>query len=83
MPKRQKFVGLSLNKSAKEKLLSDHHTIADIKLNAKRQFILMGTREKDFFVDPDDKDELPEVIDDFDLVCRLLIINILRSVYSF
>ena len=28
----------------------------------------MGTRESDIFVDPGDKEDLPDVIDDFDLV---------------
>lgn len=29
--------------------------------------ILMGTAEADIFVDPSDKDDLPDVVDDFDL----------------
>ena len=31
------------------------------------EFILMGTPEHEIFVDPSDKDDLPDVIDDFDL----------------
>ena len=31
------------------------------------QFILMGTPEEKIFVDPGDRDDLPDVIDDFDL----------------
>lgn len=31
------------------------------------EFLLMGTVEKDIFIDPSDKDDLPDVIDDFDL----------------
>lgn len=31
------------------------------------EFILMGTAEADIFVDPSDKDDLPDVVDDFDL----------------
>eukprot|EP00568_Trieres_chinensis_P019134 CAMPEP_0183324820 /NCGR_PEP_ID=MMETSP0160_2-20130417/78035_1 /TAXON_ID=2839 ORGANISM="Odontella Sinensis, Strain Grunow 1884" /NCGR_SAMPLE_ID=MMETSP0160_2 /ASSEMBLY_ACC=CAM_ASM_000250 /LENGTH=388 /DNA_ID=CAMNT_0025492489 /DNA_START=11 /DNA_END=1177 /DNA_ORIENTATION=- len=31
------------------------------------QFILMGTPEEEIFVDPHEKEDLPEVVDDFDL----------------
>ena len=31
------------------------------------QFILMGTPEDKIFIDPNEKDDLPDVIDDFDL----------------
>jgi ubiquitin-like domain-containing CTD phosphatase 1 len=31
------------------------------------EFLLMGTAEKDIFVDPSEKDDLPDVVDDFDL----------------
>ena len=30
------------------------------------QFILMGTPEENIFVDPREKDDLPDVVDDFD-----------------
>lgn len=38
----------------------------DVKV-VEHSFILMGTPEEDIFVDPCDRDDLPEVIDDFDL----------------
>jgi len=79
LPKRQKLIGLvTINKVkvTDEVLLSDlkpkskamtkiseNGTIKSIKHN----FILMGTAEVDIFVDPDDHDNLPEVVDDFDL----------------
>jgi ubiquitin-like domain-containing CTD phosphatase 1 len=31
------------------------------------EFLLMGTAEKDIFVDPSERDDLPDVVDDFDL----------------
>jgi ubiquitin-like domain-containing CTD phosphatase 1 len=31
------------------------------------QFILMGTPEEAIFIDPSDRDDLPDVVDDFDL----------------
>jgi hypothetical protein len=36
-------------------------------LGVVHEFILMGTPEEDIFVDPSEKDDLPDVIDDFDL----------------
>lgn len=45
----------------------DELKLNEVKLNKKREFILMGTVEKKIFVDPREKDDLPEVIDDFDL----------------
>lgn len=79
LPKRQKLIGLmtlTKQKLTDETLLSelkpkskamtkssDDGTIKSIKHN----FILMGTAEKDIFIDPDDHDSLPEVVDDFDL----------------
>ncbi|CAB9496913.1 Ubiquitin-like domain-containing CTD phosphatase 1 [Seminavis robusta] len=35
--------------------------------NIVLEFILMGSKEEEIFVDPQDKDDLPDVIDDFDL----------------
>jgi len=64
LPKRQKFIGL--NPICRGKLL-DEFKLNEVKLNKKREFILMGTVEKKFFIDPLEKDDLPEVIDDFDL----------------
>ena len=79
LPKRQKLIGLVTLTKAKvtdEVLLSelkpkskamtktaDDGSIVSVKYN----FILMGTAERDIFVDPEDCGNLPEVVDDFDL----------------
>jgi ubiquitin-like domain-containing CTD phosphatase 1 len=81
LPKRQKLIGLSVNGSSKlsdEVTLSDlkqkvkandgvQSAPADSAALVVHQFILMGSVEKDIFVDPNEKDDLPEVVDDFDL----------------
>jgi ubiquitin-like domain-containing CTD phosphatase 1 len=79
LPKRQKLVGLVTLTKAKvtdEVLLSElkpkskamTKTADDGSIKSvKHNFILMGTAEKDIFVDPVDQDNLPEVVDDFDL----------------
>lgn len=71
---RQKLIGLKT--SAKDLELTDATVLSDLK-QAKRsndgnalqvlQFILMGTPEEQIFVDPSEKDDLPDVLDDFDL----------------
>jgi len=79
LPKRQKLIGLvTLTKAKvtdevllsslkpKSKALTKTADDGSIK-SVKHNFILMGTAEKDIFVDPDDHDNLPEVVDDFDL----------------
>jgi len=76
LPKRQKLIGLVTLSKAKvtdEVLLSDLKpkskavTKVSKSMIIKHNFILMGTAEKDIFVDPEDNDNLPEVFDDFDL----------------
>jgi ubiquitin-like domain-containing CTD phosphatase 1 len=42
-------------------------TSIDINNVIVHEFLLMGTPEKDIFIDPSDKDDLPDVVDDFDL----------------
>lgn len=70
LPKRQKLIGLSANGGGK---VTDDVLVKDLKnKNSKKsagamQFILMGTPEEHIFVDPHEKDDLPDVIDDFDL----------------
>ena len=72
LPKRQKLIGLSANGGGK---VTDEILVKDLKAsgnkNSKKsnafQFILMGTPEEHIFVDPHEKDDLPDVIDDFDL----------------
>ena len=75
LPKRQKLIGLSVAGSDK---MSDAIALSNLKQKIKtnnmqestvvvHQFILMGSAEKDIFVDPDEKEDLPDVVDDFDL----------------
>jgi ubiquitin-like domain-containing CTD phosphatase 1 len=75
LPKRQKLIGLSVAGSDK---MSDAIRLSSLKQKNKtnnmkestvvvHQFILMGSAEKDIFVDPDEKEDLPDVVDDFDL----------------
>ena len=76
LPKRQKLIGLAVKDKSK---LHDDVIIGDLKLKPSKskngnngpihEFILMGTKEEQIFVDPKDKhpDELPDVVDDFDL----------------
>lgn len=74
LQKRQKLIGLSAKSGAK---LNDDLILGDLKVkNGKirdvsecivHQFIMMGTKEEEIFVDPEEKDDLPDVVDDFDL----------------
>lgn len=72
LPKRQKLIGLAAisGKVADDMPLSMLKTkktkLAD-KTVIGMTFILMGTPEEHILVDPMDRDDLPEVIDDFDL----------------
>lgn len=78
LPKRQKLIGLVTLTKAK---VTDEVLLSELKPKSKamtkisddgsiksmkHNFILMGTAEKDIFVDPDDHGNLPEVVDDFD-----------------
>lgn len=74
LPKRQKLIGLAAKKGGAK--VGDENLLGDLKVKGKKsiqddgvvhQFILMGTAEADIFVDPGDKDDLPDVVDDFDL----------------
>ncbi|KAG7361301.1 HAD hydrolase family IIID protein [Nitzschia inconspicua] len=80
LQKRQKLIGLATVKGPKA--LNDDTILGDLKVKASKknaaiseydnnsivhEFILMGTAEADIFVDPSDKDDLPDVVDDFDL----------------
>lgn len=71
LPKRQKLIGLS---TVSKKKISDGVFLSELKVKGgsvnksiQHSFILMGTAEKDIFVDPADRHDLPEVVDDFDL----------------
>lgn len=74
LPKRQKLVGLVAAKGG-AKAVVDELTLAELKVKKntgsvlEHQFILMGTPEEEIFIDPGDlnPDELPDVIDDFEL----------------
>lgn len=76
LPKRQKLIGLSTTNKRKitdEILLSDLKVKTSASKNSKssaeirHNFILMGTPEESIFVDPKNNDNLPDVVDDFDL----------------
>jgi len=76
LPKRQKLIGLTTKSKAK---ITDGVTLSELKpkpnavserdgsIHITFNFILMGTPEEEIFVDPDDHDDLPKVVDDFDL----------------
>ena len=74
LQRRQKLIGLSGKGGAK---INDSILLRDLKVKASKkkdasagtvhEFIMMGTKEEQIFVDPGDKDDLPDVVDDFDL----------------
>jgi len=73
LPIRQKLVGLVALKGG-AKGVTDDLALSGLKVKGKssdanitHQFILMGTPEEEIFVDPSARDDLPDVIDDFDL----------------
>lgn len=80
LPKRQKLIGLAV-KPGVAKSLTDDVVLGNLKVKPGKksdaassafsgivhQFILMGTPEEQIFVDPSDRDDLPDVVDDFDL----------------
>jgi ubiquitin-like domain-containing CTD phosphatase 1 len=70
LPKRQKLVGL-MAISGGAKGVHDDLPLSDLKSKGKAigqfEFILMGTPEEHIFVDPKDREDLPDVLDDFDL----------------
>jgi ubiquitin-like domain-containing CTD phosphatase 1 len=78
LPKRQKLVGLIASEGG-AKGVHDDLPISELKVKDKaksddsspneivHQFILMGTPEERIFVDPSERDDLPDVVDDFEL----------------
>lgn len=74
LPKRQKLVGL-IAENGGTKGVNDNLRLSELKIKGKvgadrivtHQFILMGTPEEHIFVDPHQRDDLPDVIDDFEL----------------
>jgi ubiquitin-like domain-containing CTD phosphatase 1 len=77
LPKRQKLVGLSA-KLGGAKGVHDALPISELAVKGKsdsatsvdeviHQFILMGTPEEQIFVDPCERDDLPDIVDDFEL----------------
>ena len=74
LQKRQKLIGLAAKSGSK---INDDLRLGDLKVKSGKnkdvdecivhQFIMMGTKEEQIFVDPGEKDDLPDVIDDFDL----------------
>jgi hypothetical protein len=77
LPKRQKLIGLTVNAGGSSKVIGDNVVLADLKVKPGKKsdpadgivhhFLMMGTPEENIFVDPSDKDDLPDVVDDFDL----------------
>jgi ubiquitin-like domain-containing CTD phosphatase 1 len=74
MPVRQKMIGLKSNNGAS---VTDDTMLSDLKAKKSggdessavtlvHQFILMGTPEEQIFVDPGEKSDLPDIVDDFD-----------------
>lgn len=75
LPKRQKLIGLKTN-GRSSSTLADDMLLSDLKVKESgglegsaviHQFLLMGTPEEQIFVDPSEKADLPDIIDDFDL----------------
>lgn len=71
LPKRQKLIGLTMSGGGK---VDDETLLSELKVKGSKnapeiviQFILMGTPEAEIFVDPSEKEDLPDVVDDFDL----------------
>jgi ubiquitin-like domain-containing CTD phosphatase 1 len=76
LPKRQKLVGLvASGNTSGAKGVHDELPLSQLKVKGKsdgtneivHQFILMGTPEDKIFVDPHERDDLPDVVDDFEL----------------
>lgn len=63
-------MGLTLSENKKAKITEDH-VLGDLRGKKKDPFklecLIMGTPEDDIFVDPEDVECLPDVVDDFDL----------------
>jgi ubiquitin-like domain-containing CTD phosphatase 1 len=74
LPKRQKLVGLVSNTGG-AKGVHDALPLSELKVKGKsdgsdeivHQFILVGTPEEEIFIDPGERDDLPDVVDDFEL----------------
>jgi ubiquitin-like domain-containing CTD phosphatase 1 len=74
LQKRQKLIGLAAKGGSK---MNDTVLLGDLKVKSGKkreaendivhEFIMMGTKEEQIFVDPGDKEDLPDVIDDFEL----------------
>jgi hypothetical protein len=79
LPKRQKLIGLKRGlDSSLSSVVDDDTMLSDLKVKGAaapaestavvvHQFILMGTPEDKYFVDPSEKADLPSIIDDFEL----------------
>lgn len=74
LQKRQKLIGLAVKGGGR---VTDELMINDLKVKSGKSqdenpgvihsFIMMGSREEHIFVDPSEKEDLPDVVDDFDL----------------
>eukprot|EP00980_Cylindrotheca_fusiformis_P000234 scaffold52_cov183-Cylindrotheca_fusiformis.AAC.13 len=73
LPKRQKLIGLkAMSSKVHDEILLKELKVKNGKKNGSsegtvHEFIMMGTKEENIFVDPNEKDDLPDVVDDFDL----------------
>merc|ERR1719410_485055 len=67
LPKRQKLIGLVIQSGEKAQDINSIQDLKFKKIKPMQEFILMGTSEKEIFIDPTDKDDLPDVVDDFEL----------------
>ena len=64
---RQKLVGINV----KGRPAPDNIMLSELKLKNPHKFMLVGTPEADLFIDPADRDDIPEIFDDFDLECSV------------
>jgi len=82
LPMRQKLIGLNLQTKMSKARVSDETALLELYPKPRKQTpaslslpegalyfecILMGTPEEAIFVDPAKRDDLPDVVDDFDL----------------
>ena len=65
--KRQKLLGLVAREGGAKGVVDSLTLDGLLAKSDKHNFILMGTPELHIFVDPADRDDLPDVIDDFEL----------------
>ncbi|KAK1742395.1 ubiquitin-like domain-containing CTD phosphatase [Skeletonema marinoi] len=65
LPIRQKLIGLKTSTKGQE--LTDATLLSELKQSKRASIYIDGTPEEEIFVDPSEKDDLPAVLDDFEL----------------